>query len=33
MTITIGASYVPPETVALSRILPSELHGVAIAKG
>jgi hypothetical protein len=32
-TITIGAPRVPPETVALCRTLPSELHGVAIAKG
>jgi hypothetical protein len=32
-TITIGAPRVPTETVALCRTLPSELHGVAIAKG
>jgi hypothetical protein len=32
-TITIGAPRVPLETVALFRILPSELHGLAIAKG
>jgi hypothetical protein len=32
-TITIGAPRVPPETVALCRTLPSELHGITIAKG
>jgi hypothetical protein len=32
-TVTIGAPRVPPETVALFRILPSELHGLGIAKG
>jgi hypothetical protein len=32
-TVTIGAPQVLPETVAHCRILPSELHGDAIAKG
>jgi hypothetical protein len=32
-TITIGAPGVPAETVALFRVTPLQLHGVAIAKG